>query len=47
MQLFFFKEKKAEDPQDEIANAELLLSAFMAEHGMPFHQAEHLSELVN
>lgn len=46
MQQFFSKKKTAEDPQDEVATAELLLSAFMAEHGMPFHQAEHLSELV-
>lgn len=43
---FFSKKKAAEDPQDEVATAELLISAFMAEHGMPFHQAEHLSEVV-
>ena len=32
----FFSKKKTEDPPDEVANAELLLAAFMAEHGMPF-----------
>ena len=42
----FFSEKKTEDPPDEVANAELLLAAFMAEHGMPFSQADHLTELV-
>ena len=32
----FFSEKKTEDPPDEVGNANFLLAAFMAEHGMPF-----------
>ena len=41
-----FTRKQVEDPQDKVDNAELLLSAFMAEHGMPFSQADHLIEVM-
>ena len=36
----------AEDPKDEVHNAELLLCGYMAEHGMAFSQADHLIEVM-
>lgn len=43
----FFKKKTAEkDLKSEVSRAELLLSAFMAEHNTPFKQADHLIEVA-
>ena len=33
-------------PQDKVSKAELLLTAFMAEHQVPFRQADHLVETI-
>ncbi|KAK3894616.1 hypothetical protein Pcinc_001594 [Petrolisthes cinctipes] len=42
----FFKAKSEPDLSDKIARAGLLLSSFMAEHGTPFSQADHLTEVM-
>lgn len=42
----FVKKKTEPDMQSKVSRAELLLSAFMAEHGTPFHQADHLIQVV-
>lgn len=41
-----FIKKPVEDPQNKVHNAELLLSGYMAEHGMAFSQADHLIEVM-
>lgn len=43
---FFKKKTTGKDLQSEVSKAELLLSAFMAEHGTPFKQADHLIEVL-
>ena len=41
-----FRSPKEPDPQDKVSKAELLLTAFMAEHQVPFRQADHLVETI-
>lgn len=42
----FFVSPKEPSLKDQVAKAELLLSAFMAEHHIPFEQADHLTEAL-
>ena len=41
-----FVTPKAPSLREQVAKAELLLVAFMAEHNMPFIQADHLVEVI-
>lgn len=42
----FIKKKNENDLPSDVSKAELLLSAFMAEHGTPFKQADHLIQVL-
>ena len=42
----FFTTTKAPSLREQVAKAELLLVAFMAEHNIPFSQADHLVEVM-
>lgn len=42
----FLKKKTEKDLQSDVSRAELLLSPFMAEHGTPFKQADHLIQVI-
>ncbi|XP_068232164.1 zinc finger BED domain-containing protein 5-like [Palaemon carinicauda] len=42
----FFKRSDAELPQDKVAKAEMYLTGYMAEHGVPFAQADHLVDVI-
>ncbi|XP_068211680.1 uncharacterized protein [Palaemon carinicauda] len=42
----FFKRSDAELPQDKVAKAEMYLTGYMAEHGVPSAQADHLVDVI-
>lgn len=46
IQQYFKKPTESEKLQDKIAKAELLLEGYIAEHGVPFAQVDHLVEVI-
>ena len=46
IQQFFKKPTESEKFQDKVAKAELLLDGYVAEHGVPLVQVNHLVEVI-
>ena len=42
----YFKKTQESDSENEVAKAELLLTGYIAEHSVPFRQADHLVEVI-
>lgn len=46
IQQFFKRPSESQNFQDKVAKAELLLDGYVAEHGVPFAQVDHLVEVI-